>query len=158
MDRDKLRRIRKEADKVLFSDGGKHWPIFRVRDELYEDFWPFFERYLKAISRLPAPSNEKRGKLNLPPYHPVHKNPIWYDDDVQEIYDASGNRKRDQCDIVRRGLEAFLQYLHVKSSQQLYGLREKQSELPMANYRSVITEAVSKSRVTIIAADTGSGA
>ena len=50
--KERLRRIRKEADKVLFSDGGKHWPIFRVKDDLYEDFWPFFERYLKAIQRL----------------------------------------------------------------------------------------------------------
>ena len=55
------------------------------------------------------PSNRKSGKLNLPPYHPVHKNPIWYDDDVQEIYDASGNKKKDQVDIVRRqtGFENF---------------------------------------------------
>ena len=82
--KERLRRIRREADKVLFSDGGKHWPIFRVKDELYEDFWPFFERYIKAVQRLKPPSNRKSGKLNLPPYHPVHKNPIWYDDDVQD--------------------------------------------------------------------------
>ena len=155
--KDRLRKIRKEADRVLFSDGGRHWPIFRPREQLYADFWPFFERYLRAIQKLSPPSNIKSGKLNLPPYHPVHKNPIWYDDEVREIYDAHGNAKKDQVDIVRRGLEAFLHFLHSKSSTQLYSLREKQAELPMAGYRQTITDAVSQSRVTIIAADTGSG-
>ena len=44
---EKLKSLRRESDRVLFSDGGKHWPIFRVKDDLYNDFWPFFERYLK---------------------------------------------------------------------------------------------------------------
>ena len=46
MSREKVREIKREADRVLFSDGGKQWPIFRPRDQLYEDFWLFFERYL----------------------------------------------------------------------------------------------------------------
>ena len=44
---EKLKSLRRESDRVLFSDGGKHWPIFRVKDDLYNDFWPFFERYIK---------------------------------------------------------------------------------------------------------------
>ena len=28
---EKLRRLKNEADRVLFSDGGKHWPIFRIK-------------------------------------------------------------------------------------------------------------------------------
>lgn len=47
---EKLKSLRRESDRVLFSDGGKHWPIFRVKDDLYNDFWPFFERYLKEWS------------------------------------------------------------------------------------------------------------
>ena len=31
---EKLRRLRREADRVLFSDGGRHWPIFRVKESL----------------------------------------------------------------------------------------------------------------------------
>jgi len=28
---EKIRKLRSEADRVLFSDGGKHWPIFRIK-------------------------------------------------------------------------------------------------------------------------------
>ena len=59
----------------------------------------------KFASRLGQVSNEKKGKLKLPPYHPMHKNPFYYDDQVQEIYDANGVKKRDKVDIVRKGVE-----------------------------------------------------
>ena len=35
----------------------------------------------------------------------MHKNPFYYDDQVQEIYDANGVKKRDKVDIVRKGVE-----------------------------------------------------
>ena len=60
---------------------------------------------MKFTSRLGQVSNEKKGKLKLPPYHPMHKNPFYYDDQVQEIYDANGVKKRDKVDIVRKGVE-----------------------------------------------------
>jgi len=112
MSREKIRSIKREADRVLFSDGGKQWPIFRIRDALYDDFWVFFERYLAMTSKLGHLSNQKFGKLKLPKYHPRHKNPIIYDDEVKEIYDASGNARKDNVDIVRVALEAFLHFLH----------------------------------------------
>lgn len=122
---EKIRKLRNEADRVLFSDGGKHWPIFRIKDELYADFWSFFEKYLKFAYRSGEVSNKKRGKLKLPAYHPMHKNPFYYDDAVQEIYDANGVLKKDKVDIVRRGIEAFIHFLHSKSSEKLQTLRKK---------------------------------
>ena len=115
MNRDQLRQIKREADRVLFSDGGKQWPIFRMRDPLYDDFWLFFERYLSLTSRMGNASNHKSGKLNLPPYHPRHKNPIIYDDEAKEIYDATGTARKDKVDIVRSALEAFLHFLHTQA-------------------------------------------
>jgi hypothetical protein len=105
MSRERIHDLRKEADKLLFSDGGKQWPIFRIRDNLYEDFWLFFERYIAATQRLKPPTNEKSGKLNLPPYHPRHKNPIIYDDEVKEYFDSAGQVRKDKCDVVRSALE-----------------------------------------------------
>ena len=96
MGNEKLREIKREADKVLFSDGGKQWPIFRIRDKLYDDFWLFFERYLAMTAKLKNASNEKFGKLGLPKYHPRHKNPIIYADEAKEIYDASGRARKDK--------------------------------------------------------------
>jgi len=44
-----------------------------------------------------------------------------------------------------------------KSFQKLSQLRKRQYELPMKRYEHQIVEAVSKSRVTIVAGDTGCG-
>ena len=130
---------------------------------------------MKFTSRLGQVSNEKKGKLKLPPYHPMHKNPFYYDDQVQEIYDANGVKKRDKVDIVRKGVEgkcskllistsipgsrparrsgcpwfeqnkAYLHFLQNQSSQKLTQLRTKQAELPMKNYEKEICESVAQS-------------
>ena len=71
---------------------------------------------MKFTSRLGQVSNEKKGKLKLPPYHPMHKNPFYYDDQVQEIYDANGVKKRDKVDIVRKGVEGKCSQLLLSSS------------------------------------------
>lgn len=157
MNKEKLREVRREADRVLFSDGGKQWPIFRVRDKLHEDFWTFFERYIAATSRLSPPSNTKKGRLNLPDYHPRHKNPIIYDDEVKEIFDANGQARKDKVDIVRNALEAYLHFHQNQSFSKLHQLRHRQCELPMKAYEEELCEAISKSRVTIVAGDTGCG-
>ena len=73
-----------------------------IPDSIYFDW---FGPEIKFTSRLGQVSNEKKGKLKLPPYHPMHKNPFYYDDQVQEIYDANGVKKRDKVDIVRKGVE-----------------------------------------------------
>merc|ERR1712131_456614 len=66
-------------------------------------------------------------------------------DQVQEIYDANGVKKRDKVDIVRKGVEAYLHFLQNQSSQKLIQLRTKQAELPMKNYENEICEAVAQS-------------
>ena len=71
---------------------------------------------MKFTSRLGQVSNEKKGKLKLPPYHPMHKNPFYYDDQVQEIYDANGVKKRDKVDIVRKGVEGKCSKLLLSAS------------------------------------------
>jgi hypothetical protein len=114
-------------------------------------------RTILATARLGNPSNEKFGKLRLPKYHPRHKNPIVYDDEAKEIYDASGNVRRDRVDVVRCALEAFLHFLQNQSYAKLSQLKKRQAELPMKVYEREICEAVAQSRVTIIAGDTGCG-
>lgn len=71
---------------------------------------------MKFTSRLGQVSNEKKGKLKLPRYHPMHKNPFYYDDQVQEIYDANGVKKRDKVDIVRKGVEGKCSKLLMSAS------------------------------------------
>ena len=101
----------------------------------------------------------------------MHKNPFYYDDQVQEIYDANGVKKRDKVDIVRKGVEgkcsklsistprtyarpcdpwfeqnkAYLHFLQNQSSQKLTQLRTKQAELPMKNYEKEICDSVAQS-------------
>ncbi|CAG5098565.1 Oidioi.mRNA.OKI2018_I69.XSR.g15781.t1.cds [Oikopleura dioica] len=110
-----------------------------------------------ATAKLPPPSNSKSGRLNLPEYHPRHKNPIIYDNEVQEVFDANGKARKDRVDVVRNALEVFLQFNQNQSFSKLQQLRKRQKELPMKTYEEEICEAVAQSRVTIVAGDTGCG-
>ncbi|XP_023240234.1 probable ATP-dependent RNA helicase DHX34 [Centruroides sculpturatus] len=161
-------RHKSTLNKIFFRDQD----IIKRGTEEYNEFWPFLRKY-EAVQRrnyeTKASKNFESGKNSdsQERYDGQRKiNFKFNTEDVDELM-TRGFLFKDDEDENQISKEKILEFQHIlllyinflqkQKFNKLQKLRESQANLPIANHRKDILDAVSKNQVVLIAGDTGCG-
>ncbi|CAN7940863.1 unnamed protein product, partial [Ixodes hexagonus] len=165
--------FRHELSRIFFADNS---PI-RRNSKQYDDFWTFLKKYEEHKRRKRAepgdhgenPPNDPDASFGLPrTYDPIHKvNFSVFPGDPKALMldagvlidadDAANSLSEADVSEVRIVFHLFLDFLQRQKFAKLKKLRDFQRNLPIAQQRDAIVEAVRKHQVVLIAGDTGCG-
>ena len=176
----------KEADKPLFDfdeNKAKLCKIFFRNEDLvqygtteYYDFWKFLRKYQdfeKQKLRLADRKEKQRGDE----FSPNLKIPYEYDKGLSRSFHLKPSNPKDLLNRIpyqdvdyndgvltesmveefQNILGLFVDFLQREKFIKLKKLRTAQANLPIAEYRSSILQAVDNNQVVIVAGDTGCG-
>ncbi|XP_078482646.1 putative ATP-dependent RNA helicase DHX34 isoform X1 [Ciona intestinalis] len=169
---------RSELNKIFFHNESS----IPNGSKKYEDFWMFFKRFRKyqakhGLTNQPTEPNTSNcsERLGLPSCFStrfkINCEVANFDEILEKRRHKSkkSTRPTDKYSEVDDGLTAtrlkefhsgilhYLDFCQKQSFQKLKKLKTEQSNLPIAQYRDRIIEAVKSSQVVIVAGDTGCG-
>lgn len=167
--RDKKRKYKEDNDhkssfkqqktkKMQFSDYKYELNNFLVEYanvKNSEEFWTFYEKYLKFQSNNKSSNVDKEKLLNFT-----------FSESNRYLYDKlpTSDRRGDKMNLSYEDFKEFLKTIKIYQAFQqktafakLKKLRKTQKELPIAEYKTQIIETLKSNRVLLIAGDTGCG-
>lgn len=135
----------------------------RLVDDL-DDFWLFVQKYEEKLKKmghclLPDPNDESVANDYQSKYNICWKFKVSFIDLYNRLPNLSSSSKINKAKL-RQFLQILNFYLDFRQKERfnkLKKIRKMQAELPVAQYKTEIMDAVRNKQIVIIAADTGAG-
>ena len=142
----------------------------------YNDFWKFLRKY-QEFEKQKMNQSDRKAKHKLHNLSPNLRLPYYYDKDLsrsfhlkpsnpkdllnripyQDIRDQSKILTEPMVEEFQKILALFVDFLQKEKFIKLCKLRKSQANLPIAEYRLSILQAIENNQVVILAGDTGCG-
>ncbi|KAK2718300.1 probable ATP-dependent RNA helicase DHX34 [Artemia franciscana] len=146
-------KFRRELDQIFFSA-----EMLRKHYIEKEDFWKFY-RKLYEVQRSKNSTELPISKLNSVPFtiHFPSTEFLFSHLPPRDRDDTRVALRKSDIDDVKIIIQLYVNFLQKDKFSKLKKLRQSQKNLPIADYREEIVDAIQHNQVVIVAGDTGCG-
>lgn len=145
-----------ELDYIFFQESD----YIKCGSREYNDFWKFFQRFIRFKAKKPSSSQECDPHLKLNYSLKRRKIEKYFNEITKKSKRKSSGPialKMTHVDFFLTALLHYIDFCQKQSFSKLKKLKQEQAKLPIFPFKKEIVNAVTNNRVTVIAGDTGCG-